>query len=1021
MDQERERIEADLRGLLRGEVRCGDPFVQMHASDASLYEIAPLGVVRPRGVQDVVACLQYAAENNLPIHARGAGTGTAGQALGPGLVLDFSHFMRRIVAMDGNTIRVQSGMVLGQLNRHLAEYGRTFGPDPATSEETTLGGLLAIDASGSHWLRYGSARDHIVSMQAVLANGEVIEACPIVPSAADADGINGRDRQLASQLAEMLTKHAKTIAANQPQSIVNHCGYQLNDIAANNHIDLAKMLVGSEGTLALITEATIRTTPLPKHRGVVLLFFDRLERAARASLQVREMGVTACDLLGRRILSIARDTDVRFDLLIPHHAEALLLVEYHGDTAHEVQDRVKHLVDYIGRRKRLAFDSQVAFDPDEVDLFWQLVTRIIPSFYQSTGTTRPLPFVEDMAVPPEQLPDFLVRVQNILKRHGVTASSYIHAGHGQLHLRPILNLADPNHRKKLRPLATDLYQEVAEVGGTIAGDRGLGLSRSGFIHQQYESLEGVFRGIKRLFDPQHLLNPGKIVTGAGPELIERSLRPLSTATANPSPSTALSSGAIATNKATKTATNQATEKSTARPTQPNVPAGWPNEIQLNWNLTQISNAAHHCDGCGDCRTQSPETRMCPIFRLLLSEESSPRAKANLMRAILTGQLPPSELTTNDFKQLADLCVHCHQCRLECPARVDIPQLMTECKGQFVATNGLRPSEAFITRLDTVAAIGSLFNPLTNWALGNRQMRWLLEKMFGISQRRKLPRVASRSFMHWAHRHRLTRHTSRADDAPHKVALFVDVYANWYDVQLAKALVAILRRNEVAVYVPPTQHQSGMAAVALGTLDRAKYLAAHNVTILAEAIRQDYHIITPEPAAALCLTHEYPQLIDDDDAHLVAENTSEACTYLWKLHRERILDLNLSPINKTVGYHMPCHLKALKVGSPGEYLMGLIPGLTIQRLEEGCSGMAGTFGLKRENFRHSIRAGRGLIASLRDPEIEYGATECSACKLQMEQGTTKPTIHPIKLLALAYGVMPELTKLLHAQSGNLTVT
>ena len=343
------------------------------------------------------------------------------------------------------------------------------------------------------------------------------------------------------------------------------------------------------------------------------------------------------------------------------------------------------------------------------------------------------------------------------------------------------------------------------------------------------------------------------------------------------------------------------------------------------------------------------------------------------------------------------------CRLECPAGVDIPKLMLEAKAAYVADNGLRLGDWVVTRLDLFSSLGCLFSTFTNWAVGNRQARWIMEKAGGIAHGRKLPRFAPRPFMRRASRRRLTRPTRRSG---RKVLYFVDTYANYHDPQLAEALVAVLEHNGVAVYVHPDQTQSGMAMVSLGATDRARRVAAHNVTLLADAIRQGYSIICSEPSAALCLSREYPDLLRDDDARLVAENTSEACPYLWNLHLTGKLQLDFKPVNASVGYHMPCHLKALAVGSPGMNLLRLIPGLSVFHVDKGCSGMAGTFGLKRENYRNSLRAGWPLISAVRESTWQAGTTECSACKIQMEQGTSKPTIHPLKLLALAYGLMPE---------------
>lgn len=987
MDPDRERIQADLRGLIAGEVRCDDVFLQMYATDASIYEIKPLGLVRPRGVADVVACVQYAAEKGLPLHPRGAGTGLAGDSLGPGLVLDFSHSMRRILAVGQDTVRVQPGVILAHLNRQLARHGRLFGPDPATRAVTTMGSVLAVDASGTHWPLYGSARDHVVGLQVVLANGQVLEVGRHKLSGADAEDALPPRRQLVGRLAELISREQKVIAQHQPKALVNRCGYQLDDVLGDDHLDLARLLVGSEGTLAIITEATLRTVPRPKQRGLALLFFDRLDAAARGAQEIASLGVATCDLMDRRLLTIAREMDVRYELLIPAEAEAMLLVEQSGDDAYEVGQRLREAVVRLVRERHLAFDARVTMEKEERDFYWRLSRRVVTTLYRLRGTTQAVPFIEDIAVPPEALPDFLVRLQNVLKKHAVTAAMFAHIGHGQLHLRPFLDLGNPEHQRLMQDLATDVYEEVLSVEGTISGEHALGLSRTWFLRRQVGSLYEVFREVKRIFDPDNILNPGKVIADV-PQPLIKNLRP-------PIPErvpAALSDG------------------SDSLP--PLV------ELELAWSWEDMTRATRACNGCGRCRTQGPEERMCPIFRFAPREEASPRAKANLLRAVLTGRLDPRSLRADELKAIADLCVNCHQCRFECPALVDIPKLVLETKAQYVAANGLRLSDWFIARMDRLSAWGSRFSWLANRAIRNRRMRWLLEKMIGIAQGRKLPRFERRSFLQLAHRRRLDRPSRRTGN---KVLYFVDIYANWHDTQLAEALVAVLQHNGVAVYVHPQQVASGMSAISLGAVDIGRRLAARNLAILADAVRQGYHIVATEPAAALCLTHEYLNLFDEEDARLVAENSSEACTYLWRMHQAGKLELDLHPLNATLGYHLPCHLKALGVGSPGEDLLRLIPGLTLQRIERGCSGMAGAFGLKQQNYRTSLRAGWGLISELRSPTLQAGVTECSACKIQMEQGTSKPTIHPIKLLALAYRLMPEIASLLTSHSEDLTVT
>jgi len=994
MDPQRTRIQEDLRGLVEGDVRCDDVFLQLYATDAGLHQIKPQGVVRPKSTDDVAAVLRYCHENRIPLHARGAGSGLAGESLGPGIVLDFSAHMRRILEIGESTVRLQPGVVHERLNTALAKVGRIFGPDPANSVVTTMGSVVAIDGSGRRWLKYGSARRQVRSLRIVLADGTRLDDVgrePLIGGFSVSP--DERRRDLVNRLVRVVADNRELIERKRPKSRLNRSGYQLFDVLREDSFDLAGLLVGSEGTLAVVTEMTLDTKPVPRHVGMAMLLFERLDNAARAVQDVVDFEPTACDLMDRRHLGLAREIEPRYESLIPPNTEAVLLVEVDADDPTAVRDRLRKIIEQVKLRKGLAFEARQALSRENLELFSQLPREVTPLLHRMKGATRPLPFVEDFAVPPERLPEVLVDVQNVLKRHHVTASMFGHAGHGQMHVRPFLDLADPTHVAMLEPLASELYEVVLGVGGTISGEHGDGLTRTPFLRRQYGELCDVFREIKRIFDPESILNPGKIVAEA-PQALTNRLRPTEMPTAPLEPVAAADGGPAEV-----------------------VPRELI-ELQLKWTPSEILQSARSCNGCGVCRAQNPAVRMCPIFRFAPAEEASPRAKANLMRAMLTGELPPESVKTDEFKAVADLCVNCQQCRLECPAGVDIPRLMLEAKAAYVSTNGLKLAEWLVTRHDLLGKLGALAAPIANRLIANRTFRWLLEKLIGIAQTRKLPTFASRVFMRRPKTRQLMKPTR---NAARKVLYFVDTYANYHDPQLAESLVAVFEHNGVSVYVPPGQGSSAMAMITLGAAEHARREARRNISILAEAVRQGYTIVTAEPSAALCLKIEYPLLIDDDESRLVAANSTEACGYLWGLHSAGKLQLDFKPVNAVVGYHTPCHLKALEIGSPGESLLKLIPGLTVHSVEKGCSGMAGSYGLKKENFRNSIRAGWDLISTVRDADWNAGTTECSACKMQMEQGTSKPTVHPLKLLALSYRLMPELNNLLNTRSRELTVT
>ncbi len=985
MDVEQQRIEEDLRGQIAGDVRCDDLFVQLYATDASIYQIAPLGVVRPRTVEDVVATVRYAAANKIPLHARGSGSGLAGESLGRGLVIDFSRYMRRVIAIDGETAQVQAGVVLDDLNRQLATVGRTFGPDPATSHVTTMGSVIALDAAGSHWPAYGSARQHVESLEVVLASGDLVHLSTHDIPTQNSNGSAGPLAPLLSSLDQILENYSDLIQSCQPRSLVNRCGYRLDDIRQASQLSLSRLLTGSEGTLGLITAATLRTCPLPTHVGSALIFFESLEKAARGALEISAIGPSACDMMDRRHLSLARESDPRYELLIPQAVEAVLLIEFQAETASELTDRLEETVHLLQEKSRLASGAYLADDQYDHEMLWQLAKRYVPTLYRLKGNSRPVPVVEDIAVPPEELPQFLHRVQQTLKKQHITASFFGHAGHGQLHLRPFLDLSDPNDVQKMAELADQLYQDVWRVGGTISGEHGDGLSRTPYVAEQYGPLADAFSEIKELFDPLEILNPGKILPIEDDQVTDH-LRRLSP------------------------------PQLEEQPTHGAPPL---TELQLDWLPGEIMSSARNCNGCAACRTQSETSRMCPIYRFAPREEASPRAKANLVRGLLTGTLPTGTAVADASKAIADLCVHCHMCRLECPANVDIPKLVVEAKALYVATNGQQLHDWLLTRVDALCAAASRFSRVANWAVGNRVARWLIEKTLGIAQGRKLPRFARRPFLQQAAAKRLNRPQRSSTE---KVLYFVDTYANYCDTQLADAFLAVLQHNGISAYVPDTQREAAMPLITRGVLDPARRTAEKNVALLAEAIRQGYKIVATEPSAVLALTHEYLTLLPGDhDATLVAENTYEACHYLWRCHQRGKLQLDFSPLTTTFGYHTPCHMKALEVGSPTENLLELIPGLRVERLEKGCSGIAGTYGFSRENYRNSLRAGLPLLTAVRTGSFKVGTTQCSTCKIQMEQGTSKPTVHPIKLVALAYGLMPELRTLLDSPSEDLVVT
>jgi FAD/FMN-containing dehydrogenase/Fe-S oxidoreductase len=990
---QRERIRDDLKGILKGELLFDDLSRALYSTDASIFEVRPAGVVVPRDEEDVQALVRYAGEHQVPLIARGAGTGLAGESLGEGLIVDLSKHFRSIVDVGADTVRIQPGVVYRDLSRELARIGRRFAPDPA-NVECTLGGMLATNASGSRAFRHGLTRDHVLRVRAVLDNGDAVDVgrqprWPIItgwrvegeawrekttfpppPSPLHPPPV-GRLDDLISSVVTLLEQHAETIRTCRPSTRFHRCGYLVHDVLDAESLDLARLLVGSEGTLALFTEATLRTIPLPGGRAVVLLGFSRLDAALRAAGLASATGPAACDLIDHRLLRLARGSYSIVAELVPAAVESVLLIEYEADTPAEATRLAHDLANRLHRSERLALLAHVADDGPSRERLWQVREAVLPSLYALRGTTQPLAFVEDVGVPPELLPGYLHRVQEVLQRHETTASYLIHAATGQVHMRPFLSWHGPEDASRLWALADEVYDIVLDLGGTISSQHGTGLARTPWVSRQAGPLYSVFRELKSIFDPRHLLNPGKIVSTPS-AWTAWPLRRL----ASPQRAGSVSDG----------------DASVAHAS----------------GLSQQQNSdfaeCNRCNGCGECRTESPDRRMCPIFRSTHDEAATPRAKSNLLRNLLQPDADPHLLSSDAVRAVADLCVNCKMCGHECPARVNVPKLMLQVKAANVAEHGLDRTDWAMARTESFASLGSAVAPLANAVLRNPLARWLLEKLFGLSRRRRLPAFAGRSFLRRAARAGWTR---KPRSARPRVAYFVDIFANYNDPLIAEAIVAVLHHNDIEVYVPPRQGGCGMAPLAYGDLETARETVQDNLFVLSDLAREGYPILCSEPTAAVMLRHDALDLLDDPDAKVVAAQTVESTAFLWDLYQQGNLRTDFVPLPFSVGHHVPCHLKALGRPPVGPALLSLIPQMRVHTIDVSCSGMAGTFGLKADNYETSLAAGWPMLEQLRRPRVVFGSTECSTCRIQMEDAAAVRTLHPAQYLALAYGYLPEL--------------
>ncbi|MDR1140717.1 MAG: FAD-binding protein [Planctomycetaceae bacterium] len=1103
------RLQDDIRGLIRGEVCCDEITCQLYSTDAGILQCQPQGVVWPRDVNDVVACVQYAAEKHIPIHPRGAGTGTTGEVLGSGLVLDFSRFMRRLLALNRDSVVVQPGMAVRRLNSVLDKIqSRTFASVSGFQSATTIGSVLARNGAGARWLQYGFPDEHLLELKVVLANGEILtlnreslpqaidtSQCEPVPKRTNINispetnvGTNtftntltntfantfssssffggrdtiargialargivlGKEHPVADEVYRILAPSLHRInSVKSRQVTVNRAGYCCYNVLQGEEgysVDLAQLLLGSEGTLGLIVEAKLKTVPCLKRQAGAVFFFNSFEKAMLAVSPIRSFRPALCELVDRRRLKMVCECDSRFQRFIPMEAEAILFVELDvgnllaSDNDIQVQRRLTQLIETIQEQKHLSFHALRIETPEGFELFDDFLHRTELILFRMRRSFQPLPIFDDLAVPIPALRDFLMELLNILKRYEITASISGHVGQGHLRVHPIIDFSKPEPFSSLEHLTEEVYLLVLEHGGTVSSENGTGLLKSQFIPTQFPSLIPIFRNIKHLFDPDNLFNPGKIIPDTsrwtnylrhglsyrGSEhpakrISESNFHELSRVGSGHASSSRVDSGLFPYMETTETSAERddIDISDRNRNTSENISGNFSSqiELQLKWEPQHIFESTHLCNGCGECFRNDFVSRICPLFRHLMEENAAPRSKANLLRGVLVGDLELEMLTQDKAKEIADYCIQCGMCRIECPAEVDVSNLAFRCKSAYVAAHGLSLEDHFFSRIDTILRFLAMISCPVNWSTSNPFMRWLMEKLLQIPQSRTIPKLAKVTFLartQWSNW--LVKPPQPVEQfSTNRVALFVDTFANHFDTKLADLAVRILEHNNYSVYIPPRQRPSGLSSFSVGHFDRAERLARHNSLLLADLVRQGYHIVTLEPASASCLSQDYKNILDDMDSTLVSSRIVDFCNFLLQRYREGQLRLDFVPKHKmsgkTVGYHAPCRsitqtTQRTNIPTPAEELLRLIPELNVQRIERGCCGMAGTFGLKRKNYRRSLRIGVSLFKELRLPEIDFGVSDCNACCLQMEHGARKKTFHPIRILAAAYGLAPE---------------
>jgi FAD/FMN-containing dehydrogenase/Fe-S oxidoreductase len=985
------RLEERLRREIKGDVLF-DKFTRgRYSTDASIYQIEPLGVVVAKDREDIATSIQIAREEGVPVLPRGGGTSQCGQTVNRALVVECSKYMQEIVAFDteARRVTVQPGVVMERLNARLRQHKLWFPVDVSTGDRATIGGMTANNSCGARSIRYGNMVHNVRAIDALLADGTSVHFGEL-PGNFGEDVQPERYRALARDMRALHRREADEIDARIPKLLRKVGGYNIDMISDEGH-NMAHLLVGSEGTLAFFTEIELDLQPIPPHRVLGICHFPSFYKAMDATQHIVKLGPAAVELVDRTMIELARDIPMfraTVDRFVRGEPEAILLTEFAGPDADDNLRRLRQLVELMGD---LGFPGSVieATDPAFQSAVWNVRKEGLNIMMSMKGDGKPVSFIEDCAVRLEDLAEYTDRLTQVFHKYGTNGTWYAHASVGTLHVRPVINLKQELGAKQMRAIAEEAFAMVREYKGSHSGEHGDGIVRSEFLEPMYGSrIVRAFEEVKDKFDPGGLFNPGKIVRP--PKMDDRSLFRF-------------------------------------KPDYRQIPV----ETVFDWSeWGGFASAAEMCNNNGACRKSDPGV-MCPSYRATGDEQHLTRGRANTLRLALSGQLGPDALTSDAMAETMSLCVSCKGCRRECPTGVDMAKMKLEFLAQYRERHGLTLRDRLIAYLPRYAPVASVFSGFLNLRKPGGLLARLSERLLGLSAKRALPCWAPHVYrgalgtplrpsggeggahrdsdgrVRWASAD-VSPTSSRPSPPPgaegREVILLVDTFNRYFEPENAEAAERVLTRAGYRVTTPePAVGRPlccGRTFLAAGLVEEAKAEVRRTIDALKTAVAAGTPIVGLEPSCLLTLRDEYPALLPGEDTKALAAHAQLFEEFVESERKAGRFKLTLAPMpGKTALLHGHCHQKAFGTAAAAADALKLIPELTVETFDSTCCGMAGSFGYETEHHEMSLKIGElGVLPKMRAAAPDTLLAACgTSCRHQIADGAQREARHIVRFL------------------------